>query len=282
VPITQLSAYNSISSNQKNVEKSANTSSTAIQGASQAEKQKYIDDNLEILDLKANIRNSVVDGEVPGVDFRIKNNGSQSLKKVEVTVYFKDKDGKIIYEDKFTPVSSAGSNNSILKPHYIWQIEKGHFYTAKSVPSEWDKKSVEAKVTAIEFANDKDLNPAMVADSPEATYVKNNMELYDIQAGMREAVIDGSVPGITFKIKNKGDKNLKNVTVTAFFKDNKGEVIYERKFYPVLENSMGGKKILKAGQIWQTEKGHFYTAKDAPNEWDGHSVDVEISNIQFE
>ena len=83
----------------------------------------------------------------------LKNNGNKELKRVQLTVYFKDNSGNIIHEDYFTPISeySWNDNSKSLKPNRIWQMESGHYYKADNVPSEWKEGSAEIKVTDIEF-----------------------------------------------------------------------------------------------------------------------------------
>jgi hypothetical protein len=250
---------------------------------SDATLQAYIANSMAISDLKAGMHDSVLDGKVPGVEFRVKNNGDRPLKKVEVTVYFKDKDGKTIYEQKYTPISHSNMDgDKVLKTNYIWQLEKGKFYTAKSVPSEWAAGVVDAKITAIEFADDKDLMPDMAANSPEKLYAQNSLEVYEVKTGMYNSILDGQTPGLEFKIKNKGDKNLSELAVVAYFKDNEGNIIHEQIYYPISSTSFDGSKVLKSGQIWQLERGKFYTSKSLPAEWNGSSAIVEISRIKFE
>jgi len=120
------------------------------------EKQKYLKE-VKLYDLKARMYSSYLDDEIPGVEFKIKNNGNRTLRKVEVTVYFKNSQGTVISEEQYYPVLvteySYGSDNKPLKPNYIWQQEKGHFYKADSVPTEWKVGSVSANITNIEFAN---------------------------------------------------------------------------------------------------------------------------------
>jgi hypothetical protein len=102
-------------------------------------KQDYIK-NLEIYDVKAHYYDTVLNGRTPGVEFKIKNNGTKTLDEVKVTVYFKDAKGNTIAEEDYTPVlvsSFSLSNNKPLRPNYIWQMERGKFFDAKSVPSEW-------------------------------------------------------------------------------------------------------------------------------------------------
>ncbi len=118
------------------------------------EKQDYIK-NVKLYDLMAKYYTTFFDKRVPGVEFKIKNKGKKTLKEVEVTVYFKDAKGNVIAEETYYPILvsdfSFGRNNKPLKPDYIWQMERGHFYKAESVPDEWKEGAVSARITNIEF-----------------------------------------------------------------------------------------------------------------------------------
>lgn len=120
----------------------------------QAERQAYIQ-NVELYGFKAKYFSTYSDKRVPGVEFKLKNNGERVLRKVEVTVYFKDRSGAVIAEQEYNPVLvtkySFSGDNKPLKPNYIWQLEKGKFLQAKSVPSEWAEGRAEARITDIEF-----------------------------------------------------------------------------------------------------------------------------------
>ncbi|MFC1621424.1 hypothetical protein ACFL2G_03870 [Candidatus Omnitrophota bacterium] len=116
-------------------------------------KQSYID-NVELYDFEAKYFDSMFEGRRPGVTFKIKNAGDKILNRVEVTVYFKDSSGNVIAEEDYHPVLVSDfslGDNKPLKPNYIWQMESGKFYQAKSVPSEWQEGNAIAKVTDIEF-----------------------------------------------------------------------------------------------------------------------------------
>lgn len=118
-------------------------------------KAAYIAEHLELYDVSAKYMDSLLDGRVAGVLFKLRNKGERSLDKVEVTVYFKDQNGSVIAEEEYIPVLvsefSFSGDNKPLKPGYVWQMEKGMFYTAKSVPSEWKEGSVAASITEITF-----------------------------------------------------------------------------------------------------------------------------------
>jgi len=118
------------------------------------EKQAYIK-KIDLYSIVAKYFNTYLDKKIPGVQFKLKNNGDKTLSEVQVTFYFKDTTGKTIAEEKFYPILvskySFGKRNGPLKPNYIWQMEKDNLYTAKSVPTEWKEGSYAAKITNIEF-----------------------------------------------------------------------------------------------------------------------------------
>ena len=117
-----------------------------------AEKINYMS-NIEVYDFVSKYYESYLGGKDAGVVFKIKNNGNKELKRIQLTVFFKDNSGNIIHEKKFTPISeySWDNNNKSLKPNHIWQMEKGHYYNAENVPSEWKEGSAEVKITSIDF-----------------------------------------------------------------------------------------------------------------------------------
>lgn len=121
-------------------------------------------------------------------------------------------------------------------------------------------------------------------DAKAKEYIANSLDLYDVEAKYFDSILNGKVPGVVFKIKNKGDRTLDRVEVNCYFLDGSGNRIAEEDFYPVSvsEYSFGGdNKPLKPGYVWTMEAGKFYTAKSVPTEWKEGSVEVEISEIKF-
>jgi hypothetical protein len=122
-----------------------------------AEEVAYIRNNLRLYDVTAKYYESILDGNIPGVDFKIKNNGNRTLNRVKVRVVFQDSEGKPIAEEEYNPVlviegGYSMDDNKPLRPNYIWQNEPDKFYSAKSVPSEWQEGKVTATISDIEFA----------------------------------------------------------------------------------------------------------------------------------
>ena len=101
-------------------------------------------------------------------------------------------------------------------------------------------------------------------------YITNYLELYDFKASMVQSSYEGKMPGLVFKLKNKGDKTLDEIVVTVYFKDAENRTIAEEKYYPIntqstaLDNNHGP---LKPGYIWQMEPRKFYKANSVPSEW---------------
>lgn len=120
------------------------------------EERAYIRDHLTLYDLEGSYFDSILDGRVPGVDFKIRNDGNRTLNEVRVLIRFLDTQGNAIAEEEYFPVLVSeynfGDDNSPLRPNYIWQQEQGQFYSAKSVPSEWQAGKVTGKIVDIEFA----------------------------------------------------------------------------------------------------------------------------------
>jgi hypothetical protein len=118
----------------------------------QKQKSAYLP-KIELTKLFA-IHHDTYEGKKVGVEFKLKNNGEQTLNRVEVTVYFLDRDKRPVYDEKFYPISvSEFSKDTPLRPGYSWQLEPDHFIpVSRALPDEWYPGLVSAKVTDIEFA----------------------------------------------------------------------------------------------------------------------------------
>ncbi len=123
--------------------------------AAQAEEEKRDYLNLvQLYGLEAKYFKSAFDGPVPGVRFKLNNQGNRSLAKVKITVYFRDRYNTVIAERDYWPVNTdSWSEDSVrpLKPNYIWQLGPDKFYRAEGIPSEWQEGNATAAVTEIEF-----------------------------------------------------------------------------------------------------------------------------------
>jgi len=249
------------------------------------ERREYMR-RVELYDLKARYYTTYLDERVPGVEFKLRNNGSRTLREVEVTVYFKDARGNTIAEENYHPILTSSFSlepSKPLKPGYIWQMERGKFYKAERVPTEWQQGNVEAAVTNIEFAEPGKGGEPTGLESPEEQAYLEQLELYDFQAKYYTTALDERVPGVEFKLKNSGNRTLNLVEVTVYFRDSKGRVISEEDYHPVIvsEMSFEPRKPLKPGYIWQLERGKFYQAPRVPTEWQEGNAVAKVTDIEF-
>jgi hypothetical protein len=128
----------------------AGSAPPASAGAIQAER-----DGLQLYGLRAGYYRSYSGRSTPGVEFKLRNRSGQTVTRAVVTVYFLDAAGNPIWEEKYFPVRTDPDgflSTPALKPGYIWQVERGKFLLAESVPEEWKRGAVRAEITEIQFA----------------------------------------------------------------------------------------------------------------------------------
>lgn len=114
----------------------------------------------------------------------------------------------------------------------------------------------------------------------EEEYINNLLQVYDFKAQYFDSWLDGKVPGVTFKIKNKGNRTLSEVDVTVYFKDPEGNYIAEETYYPVSDVGFDYKE-LKPNYTFQLESDRFYTAESVPAEWKSGNAEIKITQIEF-
>lgn len=116
------------------------------------------------------------------------------------------------------------------------------------------------------------------SNQEKEAYIKDYIELYNVTSRYTQDFIDGKVPVVFGKIKNKGNRSLKKVIVTAYFQDAAGNVIHENSYPAVLTGGMNDEKPLKPKYI----KEFGFKSKNCPSEWKTGKVNVSITDIEFE
>lgn len=88
-----------------------------------------------------------LDYKCPTVQGQIRNDSKDTFGRVEVTASFRDSNGKVIFEDTFTPVSSGmfSSNNMPLKPGFI----RNFGWVVPDCPSECVANTVTVRVSDV-------------------------------------------------------------------------------------------------------------------------------------
>lgn len=121
------------------------------------------------------------------------------------------------------------------------------------------------------------------AEKARLDYFKK-VKVYDFESGRYDSYLDKNVPGVSFKLKNLGDRTLGKVQVTIYFKDKSDHTIYEKDLLPVLVSEysfLGDNAPLKPGYIWQMEQGKFYALKKTPSEWVSGKASIKVTDIEF-
>lgn len=107
--------------------------------------------------------------------------------------------------------------------------------------------------------------------SPEE-YIEKFLEIYDsnIIEGQNNFII-------TFKIKNKGRKNIKHMDVFFYFKDENGKTIHTTKLTPIFTGSLYGE--LKENSTYKLKDDDYFFDNGIPKNW--RSYEIKINSIKF-
>ncbi len=131
-------------------------------------------------------------------------------------------------------------------------------YEISSV-GKYNKEKIEATKEGPLKQTETDIKQEMQT-AVEKEYIANYLELYDFNASVKQDISEGKIPGVVFKLKNKGDKTLDEVVVTVYFKDAENKTIAEEKYYPINTQSTAfgnNHGPLKPGYIWQMPPLNF-------------------------
>lgn len=155
---------------------------------------------------------------------------------------------------------------------------------AKSELSDSQKEvtSLQDKLTLYrKEANPAQSNTDNYNGTLEEEYINNFLTVYDFQAKYFDSWLDGKIPGVTFKIKNKGNKTLSRLEVAVYFKDSEKKNIAEESYLVVYDSIASDYKELKPNYVYQLEKDKFYTADTVPKEWKSGNAEIKITQIEF-
>jgi hypothetical protein len=116
--------------------------------------------------------------------------------------------------------------------------------------------------------------------SQETTdYAANSMDLYDLKYERITDYLDKSVPTIAGAVKNKGNKTVSYVKVTAFLSNSSGQTIYEDSCSVVTHYGfMGNRDPLKPNYVREWR----FKLDEIPSEWEEGNVKAAITDIEFQ
>ena len=209
------------------------------------------------------------------------------------------------YETGEIPTTTKNEEFHLLKEKEGWKVfldwktqkaekEKAGKVAALLVDAKELRKSKKLHGAVKKYEEALTLNSEMIEAKEGLTETKQEIESFEEKQAYIENVVlkdfkvsEGkkygfgkAVPGIFGTIVNNGDKSLKEVEITVYFLNEKGVVIGEEDFHPVLvsEYSFGkDNKPLKPNYV----KDFGYSVEDyAPSSW-SKKAKAKISNIEF-
>ena len=240
----------------------------------QKEKQDYIDNQIELVDYLVEECEGY-SGTRPGLtNVSIKNNGDKNISTLELKLDFVDDSGNILQTKDITII---GSLDSEINAGYSWKMEDDKFFDIGDLEDNVDLNKVNVSIGDVSLSEPKEKTANL---TEEEQYIRDYIELNDYKVSMCKGY-NGTHPGLSdISVKNNGEKDVSELTITVYFQDEQGKNIAEDSFL-VIGGLFGG-DTLKANYSWKMENDKFYEIKNLADEVDISRYTVEITEIEFE
>lgn len=225
-------------------------------------------------------------GDFMGAAFRSAFGGQDSRKELDKAIAERLK-------SKDLPMATNTEEHELIKDKDGWRVYLGWEHLKKIAEL---KKQAEKLEKQKKFAEAKAKYGEVLSLVRDAEASKKQKEMddkiakyKDIQAYLPSVEVRNISVGKGFlgdtgvfgEVKNKGDKTLKKVEVTAYCLDKSGTVVFEKSYSPILVSeysySMRGNKPLKPNYSEQ----FGFKVNEAPSDWSG-KVKVEVTDLEFE
>ncbi len=257
-----------------NISTSINFDDVIDDSEQESKEEKYLQ-YVQLVNYNLDYFDSYSSNNVPGIsDIEIKNNGDHEITEIKLKLEFKDDNGKVISEkiisvmDLFTPE---------IKPNYSFKQEEDKFFEVENLSSEISLENVSVTVHSVkivEYLGEK--------ESEEEIYIREYMDLLDYNVKIHTKYNNDRIPGISeIEIKNRGEKNLNEVTITVYFQDENYNDIAENSIL-VIGNIYDYNDGLKSNYSWKMDNDKFYELENLSEEVSLSRYRVEISEIEFE
>lgn len=239
----------------------------------QAEEDLYIKEMIDLVDYRVGIMEGY-SGKVPGINnISIKNNGDKQIDSLTLGIDFLDENGNVSLSKQITIL---GVFDNPISAGYSWKMEKDKFFEIENVPDNIDLNRVVVSINEAQLSN----VDTSIHRTPEEEYIDQYIEVTNYNVGMHTGY-RGKEPGISdVSIKNIGDKNISELTLTVYFQDENGKNIAEDSFMFI--GGYGGGDTLKANYSWKMESNRYYEFKNLADEVDISRNNVKVTEIKFE
>ena len=207
-------------------------------------------------------------------------------------------DATKLLQDKDVPLKEEPVTYNVVKEEGEWKVflnweQERLIKLLKEQGKELEEKekysdALDKYNKIFSITNDKDtalkvseLTDKITEIEQKQEYIDKYVVVYDVVSDLYNSYSDSLKPGVSFKIQNKGDKDLTKVCVTVYFTDKNGIVIAEEDYCPIYSNSyITDSSVLKANHIWSLPSYSFYPA-NVPSEWKVGSAIAKVTDIEF-
>lgn len=238
-----------------------------------AEEESYIREMIDLVDYRIGMMEGY-SGKVPGINnISIKNNGDKQIDSLALELDFFDENGAGLFSREITVL---GILDDPILSGYSWKMEKDRFFEIENLPSDADLDLVAVSINDVQLSDSK----IAVQKTPEEEYIDQYIEITNYHVGMKSGY-RGKEPGISdVSIKNNGDKNINELTITVYFQDENGKNIAEDSFMFI--GGFWGGDTLKANYSWKMENNKYYEFSNLADEVDISRNTVKVTEIKFD
>lgn len=238
-----------------------------------AEEEAYIREMIDLVDYRIGMMEGY-SGKVPGINnISIKNNGDKQIDSLTLGLDFFDENGIELFSREITVL---GILDDPILSGYSWKMERDRFFEIENLPSDIDLDQVAVSINDVQLSDSK----FTMQKTPEEEYTDQYIEITNYHVGMQSGY-RGKEPGISdISIKNNGDKNIAQLTITVYFQDENGKNIAEDSF--MIIGSLFGGDTLKANYSWKMENNKYYEFSNLADEVDISRNTVKVTEIKFD
>lgn len=238
-----------------------------------AEEESYIREMIDLVDYRIGMMEGY-SGKIPGINnISIKNNGDKQIDSLTLGLDFFDENGVELFSREITVL---GILDDPILSGYSWKMERDRFFEIENLPSDIDLDQVAVSINDVQLSDSK----AAMQKTPEEEYINQYIEITNYHVGMQSGY-RGKEPGISdIAIKNNGDKNIAQLTITVYFQDENEKNIAEDSF--MIIGSLFGGDTLKANYSWKMENNKYYEFSNLADEVDISRNSIKVTEIKFE
>jgi hypothetical protein len=108
-------------------------------------------DRVILSDISASYIDTASQGQVPGIQLTLHNDGNHTLEAVKLNAYFMDKNNKTVHLESFYAFNPYSDSITKLAAGERFSTPADRFFTFTAVPSSWQEGNISLEVDAVVF-----------------------------------------------------------------------------------------------------------------------------------